>query len=125
MERPVVEASGLRLLFLTSIPRWGGGERWMVDAAAGLAGRGHQVLLAGRPGAQVLSRARLSGVSTRAVRMGGNLDPRALVGVRVLLSRHRPHAVFVNLDKELRYICLATAVGGRPLLFVRRGSDDP
>jgi histidinol-phosphate phosphatase family protein len=118
-------STGLRLLFLSSIPRWGGGERWMVDAAAGLRERGHDVLLAARPGARLLDRAQAAGVPARAVFMAGDLDPRALFAVRRLLSQHRPHAVFVNLDKELRYVCWTTAVGRRPLLFQRRGSDFP
>ncbi len=118
-------AAALRVLFLSSIPRWGGGERWMVDAAAGLAARGHDVVLGARPGARLLDRARDAGLVTRAVRMGGDLDPRALLAVRRVLHEHRPHAVFVNLDKELRYVCMATVAGTRPLVFQRRGSDDP
>lgn len=114
----------LRILFLSSIPRWGGGERWMLDAAAGLAARGHAVVLAARPGATLLDRARDVGLPHRAVRMGGDFDPRAIWRVRGLLKEHAPHAVFVNLDKELRYVCLATLAGKRPLVFQRRGSDD-
>ncbi|MFQ5599802.1 MAG: HAD-IIIA family hydrolase [Candidatus Krumholzibacteriia bacterium] len=115
----------LRLLFMTSIPRWGGGERWMVDAAAGLTARAHAVLLVARRGAVILGRARRAGVATRAIHMGGDLDPVALLAVRWILSAHRPHAVFVNLDKELRYVCLASMLGSRPLVFPRRGSDVP
>ncbi len=119
------ENAALRILFLSSIPRWGGGERWMLDAANGLAARGHHVLLAARPGARLLDRARDHGLRHRAVRMGGDLDPRALVAVRRALSEHRADAVFVNLDKELRYVCLATLGTKRPMIFQRRGSDDP
>src|SRR5215510_5198269 len=115
----------LRLLFLSSIPRWGGGERWMLDAAAGLQQRGHDVLLAARPGARLLDRARAAGVPAQPVFMAGDLDPRALFAVWRVLARHRPDAVFVNLDKELRYVYCTTRVGRRALLFQRRGSDFP
>lgn len=96
----------------------------MLEAAAGLAARGHDVVLAARPEAPLLDRAREAGLQHRAVHMRGDFGPRALAGVRRLLRQQRPHAVFVNQDRELRYLCWATLGSARPLVFQRAGSDE-
>ena len=55
----------LSIVFMNSIPVdvWRGGEKWMVNAAAGLAGRGHSVVCIGKRGAVWLAKALLTGVS--------------------------------------------------------------
>lgn len=117
---PENAAPHLRLLFVSSLPRWGGRERWLLQAASGLAARGHDVQVAARPGSKILARASAAGLRRHAVRSERAFDPRTLVAMHRLLTRPRPHAVFVQLDRELLAVVLA-ARGSPPLVFQKRG----
>jgi len=130
------------LLFVSSLRGWGGGEKWMLSAAAAMQARGHRVTLAVQPGSELASRGQSAGLAVRTVRLGGWLDPRALLGLAGVLVRSAAEVVCANLDKEVRQVLLAAGLvgrgrltgpvcAGRPLtgralrLVVRRGSPVP
>lgn len=112
-----VRSPSLRLLFISSLAHWGGRERWLVQAANGLAARGHDVQVVVRPGTKLMARAAEAGLSTLALRADTLLSPRSLFHMQRLLSRQRPHAVFLLDDAELRMVALCTWAGWRPLIF--------
>lgn len=119
-----------RAMFVSSITRYGGGERWMCDAAAGLAQRGHRVLAVVRPGSELERRMHSIGIDFVPVEMRGDLDPAAILRVRSIARRFSPGAVCVNLDRELRISSLALLLAGRhgrkrTRLIPRRGSEFP
>ncbi len=118
-------AAPVSLAFVSSLPRWGGGERWLVEAAAAMADRGHRVCVVGRPGGEVTRRAVSLGLDAEPVPMGGWLDPRTLARLGAILRRRDVRVACVNLDKEIRLAALAGL--GRPgfRLVPRRGSPDP
>ncbi len=116
------------LVLMSSLTRYGGGERWMLDAGAGLAARGWRVTQIARPGSEVLRRAQTLGIDAHAVEMRGDLDVFAASRVATIIRRHRPDAMCVNLDREIRIAVLARAMVSasvRPRLFPRRGSEFP
>ena len=92
----------------------------MVQAASGLAARGHDVHMVARPGTKVLARAAEAGLRARAVPVDRALDPRTLVAMHRLVAEWRPHAVFVQLDRELVAVTLGAWHTRRPLVFQRR-----
>ena len=47
----------MRVLLANSMRGFGGGERWALEAADGLAGRGHEVSFAARAGGDLAGRA--------------------------------------------------------------------
>jgi len=57
----------VRILFVNAnhSPAYGGVERWMIDAASGLATRGHRTVLLGRPGTPWLAAAAAAGARVR------------------------------------------------------------
>ena len=115
--------AALRLLFVSSLPRWGGRERWILQAASGLVSRGHEVQVAARPGSKVLARVAEAGLRARPLHTERALHPWTLFDLRRLLTSFRPHAVFVQLDRELASVVLSDGWGGRrPLLFQRQGA---
>lgn len=80
---------------------WGGNEKWLVGVGAGLAGRGHEVIISCRQGRPVAERARLEGLRVTAARPGGDADlPRAL-GFAAMLRRERPDAVLLTAFKRV------------------------
>ena len=136
-----------KILFISSITRYGGGERWMLDAAGGLKRRGCEVKLAARPGSVLLDRAAAGGLDCAAIQMQSDFDPAAIFKLTRLFRRFAPDVVIPNLDREIR-LCAAAlwAAGRRPLrrrafpapggarpsparpfprLIPRRGSDFP
>jgi glycosyltransferase involved in cell wall biosynthesis len=117
--------TSLRVAFVSSIRTWGGGERWMIQTAGGLAGRGHRVLLLCRPGSALERRAEKEDLPARAVRFHGDLDPATTLRCLFLFARFRPDAVLVNLDRELRVAGPAARLLRVPAVVPRRGSDFP
>ncbi len=107
----------LRLLFVSSTPGWGSGERWILDTAQGLAARGHDVEVIGRAGSRLLARAAQAHTRRRAVRTEHVWDPRTLWAMHRALRALRPHAVFVQLEREVAAVALGSR--RRPLIFHR------
>jgi glycosyltransferase involved in cell wall biosynthesis len=124
-------------MFVSSIRRYGGGERWMLDAAAGLRDRGYRVLLICRPGSVLGDKAGPAGLDCARVEMRGDLDPAAVFALAKLVRSFQPDVVCPNLDREIRLCGLAILLAGRKgilrgssqktvtKLIPRRGSEFP
>ncbi len=111
------------LAFVSSLAAWGGGEKWMLDAAVAMRDRGHGVTLVAQPGSALARRAYAASLTVVPVRLGGWLDPRSLWDLADVLRRERVRTVCVNLDKEIRQSALA-GLGRGIKLVARRGSPD-
>ncbi len=118
-------AGPVAIAFVSSLPRWGGGEKWMLHAALAMAGRDHKVCLIGQPGGEITRRAAASGLRVHPLKMGGILVPWTLAALRAILVQERVTVACVNQDREVHLTALATA--GLPgfRLVPRRGSPDP
>jgi glycosyltransferase involved in cell wall biosynthesis len=121
-----------RILFVSSLRRYGGGERWMLDAAAGLRERGHDVRLVARPGSVLAARAPVRRIPLISVEMRGDVDPLAIAQLATVVRRFQPHVVCPNRDREIRLTAAAIRASralpprpARPRLIPRRGSGFP
>lgn len=120
------EAPPRSLAFVSSLKEWGGGEKWLLDAAAAMRGCGHRVTLAVQPDSALAARGRAAGLAVSPVRLGGWLAPHSLLALARAFSASRVDVVCANLDKEIRQARLAAALAGRSVrLVARRGSPDP
>ena len=110
----------MRLLFVNANRSlsYGGVERWMIDAAAGLGGRGHDAVLLGRPGTAWLDAAATAGLRVRAD-IHGTWAGRVL-RVRTAMRAERPDLVIVKGKKAARMASWgrATGAGGRVVFFL-------
>lgn len=110
----------MRLLFVNGnrSPVFGGVERWMINAASGLAARGYTGVLLGRPGAPWLSAATRAGLRIRGD-IRGTWAARVL-RVRAAMRVERPDLVIVKGTKAARWATWgrATGAGGRVVLFL-------
>lgn len=111
------------LAFVSSLVAWGGGEKWMLDAATAMRARGHRVTLVAQPGSVLARRGAGVGLKVLPVRLGGWLDPRSLWALAAVLRHERVQVACVNLDKEIRQSALA-GLGRGIKLVARRGSPD-
>ena len=118
-------AGPVSIAFVSSLPRWGGGEKWMLHAARAMAERGHPVCLIGQPGGEITRRAAASGLRVRPLKMGGILVPWTLAALRAILVRERVTVACVNQDREVHLTALAAAGLTGLRLVPRRGSPDP
>jgi len=109
----------LRLLFVSSAPGWGSGTRWILDTAQGLAARGHDVEVIGGPGSRLLARAAEAHLHRRAVRTERVWDPRSVWAMHRALRALRPHAIFLQLEREVAAVTLGSRRPAAPLLFHR------
>jgi hypothetical protein len=77
-------------MFVSSILRYGGGERWMLDAAVGLGSRGHPVHLVVRPASILAGRCGDLGIDSSLVQMRSDFDLQAIVNACVPRLSHSP-----------------------------------
>jgi glycosyltransferase involved in cell wall biosynthesis len=111
----------LRVAVLDSIPAWGGGQKWDVQAAQSLARRGHFAAIACARGSALEARARSAGLpvwSAPVGRLGWRFGT-ALALAR-FLRRERIGLVIGNVGRDLRLGALACPLAGAALLQ-RRG----
>jgi len=121
-----------RILFVSSMRRYGGGERWMLDTAAGLRDRGHDARLVARPGSVLAARASVRRIPLISMELRGDVDPVAMTQLAAHIRRFQPNAVCPNLDNDIRLAAAAIrtsrALRPRPArarLIPRRGSGMP
>ena len=115
----------MRVLFVSSVRGYGGGEEWFATAPVLLAERGHHVVLAARSGGALAAEGRRRGLRVVDVPFGGVLDPRALAILHDALVAERIEVAVTNLDKETRVLALAGVGAGPVALVPRRGSVIP
>jgi len=108
-----MRARRVRLLFVNAnrSRSFGGVERWMIDAASGLAARGHRAALLGRPGTSWLEAAARAGVPVRP-------DIRGAWAARVLrvgaaMRAEEADVVIVKGKKAARMAAFGRATGAR------------
>ncbi len=115
----------MRLLFATSIATWGGGEAWMLAAAAGLRARGHDVVLAAKDRSAIAARARAAGLDVAAMPFAADADVVSFARAWRLCRARRIEAVVVNMDRVLRTAGTAARLAGVRVVLPRRGSEFP
>jgi glycosyltransferase involved in cell wall biosynthesis len=111
----------LRVAVLDSIPAWGGGQKWDLEAALSLARRGHFVAIACTRGSALEARARSAGLpvwSARVGRLGWGIG--SAFALARFLRRERIELVIANVGRDVRLGAFACPLAGAALLQ-RRG----
>ena len=111
----------LRVAVLDSIPAWGGGQKWDVQAALSLARRGYFAAIACARGSALEARARGAGLpvwSAPVGRLGWRFG--SALALARFLRRERVGLVIGNVGRDLRLGALACPLAGAALLQ-RRG----
>lgn len=120
----------LKILISDSIRIWGGAQRFIVELAAGLVQRGHEVIIQTYPGSPLASRAREHDLPVTEIAVRTDAAPWIVLPMAMRMRRQPYDAVITTWDKDLRTTGLAARLaarlGGRPALIVHtRECDDP
>jgi glycosyltransferase involved in cell wall biosynthesis len=120
-------SDGLHLLQLITAPRLDAGAEYAIRLAAGLAGRGHRVIVGGRRGSAPLESARAAGlpvVEAFDFRLTPLAMPRTLRRLRDYLRQSRFD--LVNVHRREDHLFAALALGPhRPVPLVRTHTEVP
>jgi glycosyltransferase involved in cell wall biosynthesis len=113
----------MNILFINSISRnkFGGGEKWMVNAAKGLTDRGHSVVLASKRNSRLLEYASQRGVRTEVMEIHGDFSPLATMKIAAWMKKHQTDILICNLNKDVRVAGLAAQLVGHPVVLARHG----
>jgi glycosyltransferase involved in cell wall biosynthesis len=103
---------------------WGGNEKWMATLAAGLAARGHEVVVSCRRG-PVRERLRALGIATSSLRPRGDADLLSALSFAVWLRRQRPDALLLTSWHGLAWAAWAARRARVPRTVVRLGIVRP
>jgi glycosyltransferase involved in cell wall biosynthesis len=111
----------MKLVIHNAARVWGGNEKWLLTLAAGLAARGHDVVVSCRRGGEVARRAAAAGIRVSQVRPGAGVD--VVRGVRFArwLRRERPDAVLLTSWHGGAWGAWAARRAGVPRVVVRLG----
>ena len=115
----------MNLLFATHLSQWGGGEKWMLSAAASMRERGHRVTLCAPARSVLLARAQELGLKYLEVEFQRDFDPSSFWRVFKYCRRHQIDVLCLNMDRVLRVAGLAARLAGVPAVIPRRGSEFP
>jgi glycosyltransferase involved in cell wall biosynthesis len=113
----------LKIVFMNSIQSdiWRGGEKWMVNAASGLAGKGHQVSCIGKENAVWLQKAASRGLEVLELPIHADFDPFIICRLYHKFKRERIDLLCCNFEKDVRLGGIAARLSGVPCIFVRKG----
>ncbi|NTU53280.1 MAG: glycosyltransferase [Chlorobiaceae bacterium] len=113
----------MNILFINSIDRkkFGGGEKWMVNAAAGLAERGHSVVMASKKNSRLLDHASKKGLQTKIFNIRSDFSPLTTLKIALWMKKNRTDLIICNLNKDVRVAGLAARIIRGPVVLARHG----
>ncbi|WP_449258424.1 glycosyltransferase [Chlorobium limicola] len=113
----------MNILFINSIGRnkFGGGEKWMVNAAASLLHKGHKVTLASKKNSRILQYAADKGVPTTVIEIRADISPLKTLKIARYLKQHSVDVMICNLNKDIRVAGLAARMAGNTVVLARHG----
>ena len=105
----------MNIAFVNSTRKWGGVKSWTLDVAQGLSSRGHNILIAARPGA-FIEKAASIGFEARGLSFGPDFNPLSFFGFIKLFKTHKIDIVVVNVGKDMRTAGIAAKALGIPVI---------
>ncbi len=102
--------------------KFGGGEKWMVSAAAQLAARGHHILMIGNAGSKFLDHAANSALPSLGISRWQKATGVYLRTLAQALSKQNNEIIICNLNTDVRSAGLLAKINGTPVILARHGS---
>ena len=110
----------MRVLHVDTERGWRGGERQVLWLSRELAGRGHESIIAARPGQPLHDRARAEGLRVVEAAPATELDPVAVWRLRRCIQRERIEIVHAHTAHAVALAAIALIGGGATMVVTRR-----
>jgi glycosyltransferase involved in cell wall biosynthesis len=110
----------MRIFALDLGPSWRGGQQQMLLLSAGLAKRGHEILLVARDRSPLHERAVAAGVPAAPMPGGGECAPALLLRLARVAQRFAPGLVYAGDARAHGAVIWSRIASGRPLVVHRR-----
>jgi glycosyltransferase involved in cell wall biosynthesis len=113
----------MKVLHVDTAATWRGGQNQALLTAQGMAARGHDVVVACRRGGVLEERARVAGLSVRALPFRGDAWPPGVLGLARVLKQTRPERVQLHDPHAVGTGVLASRLAGGARLVATRRVD--
>jgi glycosyltransferase involved in cell wall biosynthesis len=117
----------MKVFFVNTTKKWGGGEKWHLDTACAMRNRGYDVAIMALPGKTLYKRAVSLGIRTITVHVSNFsfLNPFSLISVIQLLRKENPAILILNFSSDIKTVGIAAKFAGIRNIVYRRGSAIP
>jgi glycosyltransferase involved in cell wall biosynthesis len=102
--------------------KFGGGEKWMVSAAAQLAARGHGVMMIGKAGSKFIDHAAKNGLACLSISRWEKATGLFYRTLAKALSSQNNDILICNLNTDVRSAGLQAKIRKTPVILARHGS---
>ncbi len=106
----------IAFLNLATDSNWGGGEKWTLYTARGLADRGHSVLVLGRKNSRMVASARSKGLAAGSIPVGIDYSPKSILFCLRAMKHWKTDALIVHHNKDVRTGAVAAKLLRIPVL---------
>jgi glycosyltransferase involved in cell wall biosynthesis len=113
----------MKILFIHTIGKnkYGGGERWVINASAGLKEKGHDVFVGSMKGSVLLQKAEERGVKTVNFNIHSDVSLYMAVKIAFFIKRNKID-VIITKRRDIFVVGLAAKLSTKPLVIIRSGS---
>lgn len=117
----------MKVFFVNTNKKWGGGEKWHLETACYLNSKGHEVAILALPGKDLYNRASRSRIRAIPVFVSNLsfLNPFRIFTLIQLLRKEKPDVVILNLSADLKTVGIAARLSAVQNIIYRRGSAIP
>jgi len=122
-----MKAPEMKIFFVNTHKKWGGGEKWHLDAALAMKKRGHHVTILAARNKDLIFRAKEQDIRTLPIHVTNTsfLNLFNMVYLVKLLKKEKPHIIILNLSADLKTVGIAARISGIKNIVYRRGSAAP
>jgi glycosyltransferase involved in cell wall biosynthesis len=117
----------MKVFFVNTNKKWGGGEKWHLDTACYMNSKGHEVAILTLRGKDLFNRASQAGIRVIPVFVSNLsfLNPFRVFKIMQLLRKEKPDVLILNLPADLKIVGIAAKLTGIQNIIYRRGSAIP
>jgi glycosyltransferase involved in cell wall biosynthesis len=117
----------MKICFFNCTEAWGGGEKWHLDHALALNDDGHEVVVVSNHHGELLRRASLENLKTKAftIKNLSSLNPLKVWQIFVFFKTEKFDILVMNFSKDIKIAAPLAKLVGISKIIYRRGSAIP
>jgi hypothetical protein len=114
----------MRVFLVNSTKAWGGGEKWHLETACTLMGKGYEVAILATRDKELFKRALASGIRTIHVSISNInfINPFCVITLMRFFRKENPDIVILNFSADVKTAGIAAKLAGIRYIVYRRGS---